>query len=85
MKEEVLLSLCRRRGQQQSYFNYGRPMEKADHYSFMLWFVMAALCNRGPLYVCPVISIVYRLSFFPRLISAAIDWISTILLHMAWP
>ena len=26
--------------------------------------VMAALCNRGPLYFCPVISIVYRLSFF---------------------
>ena len=25
---------------------------------------MAALCNRGPLYFCPVISIVYRLSFF---------------------
>jgi len=23
--------------------------------------------------------------FFPRLISAATDWISTILLHMAWP
>jgi len=41
--------------------------------------VMAALCNRGPLYFCPVISI------FPRLISAATDWISTILLHMAWP
>ena len=26
--------------------------------------IMAALCNRGPLYFCPVISIVYRLSFF---------------------
>ena len=39
----------------------------------------------GPLYFCPVISIVYRLSFFPRLISAATDWISTVLLHMAWP
>ena len=24
-------------------------------------------------------------SFFPRLISAATDWMSTILLHMAWP
>jgi len=56
---------------------------RADHYIFMLF--MAALCNRGPLYFCPVISIVYRLSiFFPRLISAATDWISTILLHMAW-
>jgi len=27
--------------------------------------VMATLCNRGPLYFCPVISIVYLLSFFP--------------------
>ena len=25
------------------------------------------------------------LSFFPRLISAVGDWMSTILLHMAWP
>jgi len=24
-------------------------------------------------------------SFFPRLISAAVDWMSTILLHMVWP
>ena len=57
---------------------------RADHYIFALWFlVMAALCNRGPLYFCPVISI-YRLLFF-HLISAATDWMSTILLHMAWP
>jgi len=28
---------------------------------------------------------IYLLSFFPRLISAATDWMSTILLHMAWP
>jgi len=27
-------------------------------------FVMVALCNRGPLWFCPVISIVYRLSIF---------------------
>jgi len=27
----------------------------------------------------------YLSSFFPRLISAATDWMSTILLHMAWP
>jgi len=30
------------------------------------------------LYYCPV-------SFFPRLISAVVDWMSTILLHMVWP
>ena len=41
----------------------------------------------GPLYFCPVVSFflsIYLL-FFPRLISAATDWMSTILLHMAWP
>jgi len=27
----------------------------------------------------------FYLSFFPRLISAATDWMSTMLLHMAWP
>jgi len=31
-----------------------------------------------------VISIFY-LFFIPRLISAAADWMSTILLYMAWP
>jgi len=47
---------------------------------------MAALCNRGPLYFCPVISIVYLSSiFFPRLISAAAGWMSTIPWHMVWP
>jgi len=44
---------------------------------------MVALCNRAdPLYFCPVISIFY-LFFIPRLFSAAADWMSTILLHMA--
>jgi len=46
--------------------------------------VMAALCNGGPLYFCPVVSFYLSSSFFPRLISAATDWMSTILLHMAW-
>jgi len=27
----------------------------------------------------------YLLSFFPRLISAVGDWMSTILTHMVWP
>jgi len=39
-----------------------------------------------PLYFCPVISIFYLLSsFFPRLISAVGDWMSSILRHMVWP
>ena len=55
--------------------------------SFIYLFIMAALCNRGPLYFCPVVSFYLLLSFFfiPRLISAATDWMSTILPHMAWP
>ena len=45
--------------------------------------IMAALCNSAGhlLYFCPVVSS----SFFPRLISAVADWMSTILPYMAWP
>ena len=42
---------------------------RADHYIFMLWFVLLS----------------FYLSFFPRLISAAADWMSAILPHMVWP
>ena len=42
---------------------------RADHYIFMLWFVLLLLSS----------------SFFPRLISAAADWMSAILPHMVWP
>ena len=47
------------------------PYVIGRHYIFALWFL----------------SSIYLLlsSFFPRLVSAATDWISTILLHMAWP
>jgi len=31
------------------------------------------------------LSFFFLSSFFPRLISAAADWMSTILLHMVWP
>jgi len=44
--------------------------------------ITAALCNRGHysfvLWFLPS-------SFFPRLISAVADWMSTILQHMVWP
>jgi len=51
---------------------------------------MAALCNRGAIIFLPCsfflsISYLSVFLFFPRLISAATDWMSTILLHMAWP
>jgi len=43
---------------------------RAGHYIFMLWFLSSSI---------------YLLSFFPRLISAVGDWMSTILRHMVWP
>jgi len=43
---------------------------------------MTALCNRaGHIYFRPVVSSFF-LHFFPRLISAVGDWMSTILAHM---
>jgi len=43
---------------------------------------MVALCNRaGRIYFHPVV----LLSFFPRLISAVGDWMSTIFPRMVWP
>jgi len=42
----------------------------------------------GALYFCPVIYIylsLFLLTFFPRLVSAVGDWMSTILAHMVWP
>ena len=55
------------------------------HWQFLLWppYVIG-----GPLYFCPVVSFYLSSSsifFFPRLISAAGDWMSTILPHMVWP
>ena len=45
-----------------------------------LW---SALCNRaGHIYFHPVVC---SSVFFPRLISAVADWMSTILPHMVWP
>ena len=43
---------------------------------------MVALCNRAGHYIFAMVSFFY-LSFFSHLISAATDWMSTILLHMA--
>jgi len=48
---------------------------------------MAALRSRFGHYIFVLfLSFFFFLSwFFPRLISAVADWISTILLHMVWP
>jgi len=60
-------------------YDCGRPMvmimimatlwNRAGHYIFALWFLSFFLLS----------------SFFPRLISAVGDWMSTILWHMVWP
>ena len=50
--------------------------------------IMVALCNRADHYIFALwfLSIFFfYLSFFPRLISAVGDWMSTILWHMVWP
>jgi len=45
------------------------------------WLFMAALCNKVDHYIFALwfLSSIFYLFFFPRLISAAADWISTIL------
>ena len=45
---------------------------RADHYIFMLWFVLLLL-------------LLLVVVLFPRLISAVGDWMFTILWHMVWP
>jgi len=48
--------------------------------------IMAALCNRAGHYIFALWFLsFFFLSFFPRLISAAADWMSTILRHVVWP
>jgi len=47
--------------------------------------IMVALCNRADHYIFALWLLSIYLSFFPRLISAAADWMPTILPHMVWP
>ena len=44
---------------------------RTDHYIFILWFLLSFCLS--------------FFFFFPRLISAVADWMSTILPHMVWP
>jgi len=47
---------------------------------------MVALCNRADHYIfAPWFLSSFFFLFFPRLISVAVDWMSTILCHMVWP
>jgi len=50
------------------------------------YIVMAALCNRGAIIFSPCSFFLPSFYlFFPRLISATVDWMSAILLHMTLP
>ena len=45
--------------------------------------IMVALCNRADHYIF-ALSFFFLFSFFPRLISTVVDWMSTILPRMVW-
>jgi len=47
--------------------------------------IMAALHSKCEHYIFALWFLSFFLSFFPRLISAVADWMSTILRHMVWP
>ena len=51
--------------------------------TYALYIVMVALCNRATIICLPCDC--FLLLFFPRLISAAVDWMSTIFPHIVWP
>ena len=58
---------------------------RASRWALAHILVMVALWNRAGHYILPCgffLSFFFVLSFFHRLISAATDWMSTILLHM---
>ena len=58
---------------------------RADDYTFILWFLMVALWNRADHYIFALWFLLSSSLFFPRLISALGDWMSAILPHMVWP
>jgi len=55
-------------------------------FSALTLLIMVALCNKADHYIFALWFLSFFLSsFFPRLISAAIDWMSIILPHIVWP
>ena len=50
-------------------------------YDILFAIIMVALWNRADHYIL----LLWFVLFFPRLISAAPDWMSAILPHMVWP
>jgi len=65
----------------------GRPSRWASAYIMVTFVVviMAALWYKKAIIFLPCGFYLLSSSFFPRLISAAADWMSTILPHMVWP
>jgi len=57
-------------------------LRRCGHYIFILWFLMAALWNREAIIFLPCGFLLLLSFFFPRLISAVAQWMSTILRHM---
>ena len=58
-----------------------------DMWDKLKLFIMAVLCSRCGHYIFALwflLSIFVSSPFFPRLISAVADWMSTILRHMVW-
>ena len=65
-------------------------VKQCDFYfcdGFDLTLIMVALCNRADHYIFILFLSFFflLLLFFPRLISAVGDWMSTIIPHMVWP
>ena len=60
------------------------PLNMLTMFSQVNHLFMVALCNRADHYIFALWFLSSSFSF-PRLISAVGDWMSTILLHMAWP
>jgi len=51
---------------------------------YMVVYLWSPIVMGRPLYFTPVVSVFLLSSFFPRLISAVGDWMSTVLPHMMW-
>jgi len=56
-----------------------------DHDACRSYAVLRALSNYGRAIIFSPCGFFLLSSFFPRLISAAADWMFTILRHMVWP
>jgi len=63
----------------------GLVLSSCNCLSVEMKLVMVVLCNRADHYIFALWLLSFYLFLFPRLISAAGDWMSTIHPHMVWP